>query len=279
MGRVSRWLSLVLAWVVGDVLRVRRAHVEAAMERAGIPDPEGTARAMYRELGRALLELLSLAYRPRAALDVRLEDEMLARLCERGAVIATAHTGGWDTVACAVARRVPLTVVTKRLSVGVLDRVWQGIRLARGVRLSVVGGAARDVLGALSRREVVAMLVDQAPERTRGVARAPFLGAEALIDLAPALCALRARVPLVAAFPMRLPDGTLSVHVAGVLPPPAVPSRLWAERATLQVTAWLEEFVRRNPEQWLWMHRRWKGASAGRVSACAASRGEVSGFT
>lgn len=249
------------------------------MRRAGIPDPFRTARAMYAELGRALFELLRLAYRPRAALAVRIEDAALAWVADRGAVVATAHTSGWDVVACAVARRIPLTVVTKRLSLGMLDRVWQGIRRAQGVRLSVVGKAARDVAQALARGELVAMLVDQAPERTRGIVRTPFLGADALVDLAPALCALRAHVPLVVAFPVRLPDGFLSVHVAGVIEPPAAPTRAWAEQAMIQVTRWLEDFVRQNPEQWLWMHRRWKGADANVSDACVTSRTEVSGFT
>lgn len=249
------------------------------MRRAGIANPVEAASAMYRQLGRSLFELLGLAWRPRALLRARIDDSVLTRAGDRGAVIATAHTGNWDVVACAVARRMPLTVVTKRLSMGMLDRLWQRTRRAQGVRLSLVGKAARDVASALARGELVAMLVDQAPERVRGVVRVSFLGADALVDLAPAFCALRARVPLVAAFPMRLPDGSLSVHVAGVLAPPKVPTRRWAEQAMTQVTWWLESFVRQNPEQWLWMHRRWKGTEAEVSGPCVAARTEVSGFT
>jgi KDO2-lipid IV(A) lauroyltransferase len=270
-------LGAALGWLVGSVIRVRRSHVIAAMQRAGVPDPSRTAAAMYRALGRGLFELLGLPLGLET--PVALPTAILDRLCSagRGAVIATAHTGNWDVVACAIAEQFPLSVVTKRLSVGFLDRIWQGTRRARGVRLITVGGAARSALQAIGRGELVAMLVDQAPERDRAVVRVPFLGAVAVVDLSPALCALRGRAPLVAAFPMRLPDGSLAVHVAGVLDPPRIPSRRWAEESMTQVTAWLEAFVREHPEQWLWMHRRWKGAAT--AGALPLRRDEpVAGF-
>jgi KDO2-lipid IV(A) lauroyltransferase len=259
---LARFLGAVLAFLVGDVLRVRRAHVEHAMARAGVRAPRNTARAMYRSLGRGLFELMGMSLRHEGGIDsVRVPFETLAALRAdgRGAVVATAHTGNWDLAACAIAAHAPLTVVTKRLSVGFLDRLWQGARRARGVRLVQAGSAARAVASALARGELVAMLVDQAPERSRGVVQVTFLGAPALVDLSPALAALRARVPLVAAFPVRDADGGHSVEIAAVIAPPSRPSRRWAEDAMTEVTRRLDAHVRRHPEQWLWMHRRWKG--------------------
>lgn len=171
--------------------------------------------------------------------------------------MATAHTGNWDLVACALAQQIPLTVVTKRLSVGWLNRCWQGLRRGRGVRLVEAGEAAATAANELAAGHWVAALIDQAPERTRGVVAVPFLGASADVDLAPALLALRARCPLVVAFARRTPNGH-TVEVAGVIDPPRRPERAWAEAAMRQATGWLEAFVLRHPEQWLWMHRRWK---------------------
>ncbi|HVU02165.1 MAG TPA: lysophospholipid acyltransferase family protein [Polyangiaceae bacterium] len=262
--RAARLFAAVAAFVVGDLLRVRRAHAERAMTRAGVAEPSDTVRAMYRSLGRGLFELLRLSIRRgRHALAVRapLAELEALRARGRGVVVATAHTGSWDVAACAMARVAPLTVVTKRLSVSVLDRLWQGTRRREGVRLTEAGRAARDVASALRRGEVVAMLVDQAPERARGVVRASFLGAPALVDLAPAYAAMRARAPLVAAFPYRDADGGHGVTLAGVFEPPARAERAWAEETMIAVTRLLDEHVRRRPEQWLWMHRRWKGAA------------------
>jgi len=261
---VAAFFGALLAFVVGDVLRVRREHVERGMARAGVVDPSRTARAMYRELGRGLFELLGLSLRRGSApVAVRAPFDRVASLRAdgRGVIVATAHTGNWDVAACAVARVAPLTVVTKRLSVGILDRLWQGTRRRHGVRLVTAGSASRAVADALRRGELVAMLVDQAPERARAVVRAPFLDEVAEVDLAPALCAQRAHAPLVAAFPYRTDAGAHAIAIAGEFHPPARASRRWAEETMTAVTRLLDAHVRERPAQWLWMHRRWKRAA------------------
>lgn len=255
----------MLAWFVGGVLRVRAAHVIASLERAGVPEPRAVARRMYRSLGRGVFELIELALRPRSSPRVHGLDAVVAAVRNKagtaGVVVATAHTGNWDYAACALATHVDLTVITKRLSVSWLDRWWQGLRAARGVRLVQAGSAARAALAALRRGGWVASMLDQAPERTRGVASVGFLGAVADVDLAPALLAVRARCPLVVACAKRTADGH-AVELLGVLEPPPGANRAWAAFAMREATSMLEQFVRRHPEQWLWMHRRWKRARA-----------------
>jgi KDO2-lipid IV(A) lauroyltransferase len=114
------------------------------------------------------------------------------------------------------------------------------------------------------------MLIDQAPERKRATVVTEFLGQPARVDLAPALMALRARVPLVAVFARRCPDGSCVAELGPVIVPPARPSRRWAEQSMIELTRALEAFVRQNPDQWLWMHRRWKDASDDAVLALLA---------
>lgn len=258
MPALVRALAAVVGFVVGDVLRVRRRHVVESMRRAGLSQPERTASAMYRSLAAGLCELFLARWLERR---VTLDRRALELVAARGAVIATAHTGSFDLLACAAAQRVPLTVVTKRLSIGVFDRLWQGWRARRGVRLAQAGGAARAARRALARGEAVAMLVDQAPERTRGTLVTPFLGQPARVDLAPALLAARAGVPLLVVLGWRTPAGEHRAELCGSLEPPPRAGRAWAEDAMRQATAWLDAFVRAHPEQWLWMHRRWKDGS------------------
>ncbi|MBN1607891.1 MAG: lysophospholipid acyltransferase family protein [Polyangiaceae bacterium] len=264
---VWTWLERVggfVGWLAFSVLRVRREHVLRSLRTARLEPAEQTARAMYRSLGVSLCEFLGMAVLPPETLFARIELDDSRLLAEaRGSIAATAHTANWDLVACAIARRLPLMVVTKRLSLGWLDRLWQTERSKTGLRLTTVGqavGAGREILRAGG---VLAMLVDQAPERARAVIPCAFLGQTAYVDLAPALLAQRFRCPLLAVFPLRRVDGTYALEPAGVLHPPARPSRSWAESAMRQVTVWLEQFVRAHPEQWLWLHRRWKGARVG----------------
>lgn len=277
-----RWLrplGAALGAFVFTVVRVRRAHVIACVTRAGIDAPPRVAAAMYASLGAGLLELLWLAGRPPDALDAVAvftpeADEAIARAAAggRGVLIATAHTGNWDLAACATARwlgraapavgalgpgRGPLHVVTKRLSWRALDRYWQHLRAARGVKLIDARGAVRRVQAALAAGEAVAMMVDQVPERRTGSCVAPFLGAPARHDLAPATLAARAGAPIVVAFGHRASDGRHVMDVYDVLPPQAGPRAI--ADATARIALALERFVEQHPAQWLWLHRRWKG--------------------
>jgi KDO2-lipid IV(A) lauroyltransferase len=215
---------------------------------------------MYRSLGVGVFELLGMLIFPRALLGrVRVDARAIALIeSGRGLVVATAHTGNWDLAACAAAAHVPLTVVTKSLSVRWLDRLWQAARRRRGVKLVGRGEAASVAARALGAGEAVAMLIDQAPERERAITIATFLSERAAVDLSPALVAMRARVPLGLVLARRLADGSHVAELVGVIEPPARASRAWAEQSMQTLTAWLDAWVRRWPEQWLWMHRRWK---------------------
>jgi KDO2-lipid IV(A) lauroyltransferase len=269
--RCASWRALAapgraLGWLVGSVFAVRRKHVLRSLRAAGISPCERIADGMYALLGRGLLELVWVALHPKSPLSelVQLDTSVLRQVQRRGrgAVLATAHTGNWDLVACAVAAELPLVVITKRLSISWLDRAWQGLRSRRGIQLVQAGHAARRAVRALRRGLPVAMLIDQAPERTRATAVCEFLGRPAQVDLAPALVAMRARVPVVVVWPRRRPDGIHVAEVVALLEPPPRPSRDWAQQASCRMTELLDHFVRKHPEQWLWMHRRWKGIGA-----------------
>ncbi|HMJ14520.1 MAG TPA: lysophospholipid acyltransferase family protein [Polyangiaceae bacterium] len=260
-GSFARLLGIALAFFVGRVLAVRRRHVLTALAHAQIADGARVADGMYRSLARGLFELLALGLRTPKSLGerVHIPDDVRALLEPgRGLVVATAHTGNWDLLACAAAQRIPLTVVTKRLSVSFLDRFWQRTRARYGVRWVSVGRVVETAQAALGRGEAVAMLIDQAPERVRARVVVTFLNQVAEVDLAPALVAMRARVPLALVVAERLAGGEQRARLLAHFEPPARPSRRWAEETMLQATRALEGHIRRCPEQWLWMHRRWK---------------------
>jgi KDO2-lipid IV(A) lauroyltransferase len=261
----------VLGFLAGSVVRIRRAHVDAAMRRAGLTKVPARARAMYASLGTAIFEFLWLAGKgapPATALVVG--EGARAMLAEygranrrdghaRGIVVATAHTGNWDFVACALARdHVELSVVTKRLSAPSLDAFWQARRASLGLDLLHGAGVFGRAVQAVERGRAVAVVIDQAPERRSAVTEVSFLGQLALCDTTPALLAARTGVPLVLALARRLPDGRHGVDVPLILDPPSRPSRRWVDDATRALNVALEDFVREHPAQWLWMHRRWK---------------------
>jgi KDO2-lipid IV(A) lauroyltransferase len=266
-------LGAALGFLAGSVLRIRRRHVEASLRAAGIAPAGRIARGVYASLGAGVFELLWLAARPPEALAERYaltpacaEALRAAASLGRGVVVATAHTGNWDLSACAFARWMAtgiasaprFTVVTKRLSWRALDRYWQRLRAERGVVLVEAAGATLAVREALRAGGLVGLLVDQAPERASGVVTLPFLGRPARHDLAPVLLAARAKAPIVMVLGRRAEDGRHVLDVVETIAPAELRGRGAIERATERVAAALEGFVRAQPEQWLWLHRRWK---------------------
>ena len=289
VGLAPWWLlasmGAALGWFAGSLLRIRRAHVEGAMRRAGIALPSSAARAMYRSLGRSVFEFLWMAARgpdatAHAAFDAASHEAWEKAVAHgRGIVLAASHTGNWDFAACALARETDLLVVTKHLRAASLDAFWQATRANRGVSLASAEGAVARSLAVLQRGGSVAMMIDQVPASPLRAVPVDFLGAEAWCDRAAAALAARARAPLVVAASRRDAQGRHVLHVLGVFVPPARPGRAWIDEATAWATRELERFVRTYPSQWLWLHRRWKapegvdrGAEGATLAAPCANR-------
>lgn len=247
--------ALALAWVFGALLRVRRRHVEGALRRAGLALP---AMAVYRELARNVVDLVATACsrEPRLVVLSPGARASLARARARGpVVIAASHTGNWELAAFALAALCPVSVVAKRQGVGLADRFARALRRRFGVAVIEPRGAMACAAAALRAGRVVAMPIDQVPDRAEHGVPCAFLGAQALVDRAPFVLARRARASvLVAAC-----EGG-EVRVLGEVSPDDPPA---AARAA---TALLEGHVRAHPASWLWLHRRWRRPPSARAA-------------
>lgn len=221
------------------------------------------ARASFRHLGLTAVECCQLyaGSAGRLLAGVRLEgiQHLKAALGEgRGVLYLTAHFGNWELLGAAhVLTGFPLSVVARPL-----DNPFLEARLAearRRLRMGLISKreAVPRVREALARGECVGVLLDQDAGR-RGVF-VPFFGQPASTSRALAILAARTRAPVVPAFIRRLPDGA---HLVTLEPP--VPLERSGDRErdirtnTARFTAAIERQVRACPEQWFWVHRRWK---------------------
>jgi lauroyl/myristoyl acyltransferase len=267
----------VLGWLAGSVLRIRRGAVEAAMTRAAVNDPPAEATAMYRGLGEGVVELLWLAgasaERRAEALrtHVRLDDDLAVALiaaAERGPVIlAASHTGNWELIAYGAAQVLAkpgrrLAVVVKPQSVGAFHAFCMNLRKACGLVLIEPQGAFAAARKSLAAGDVIAMAIDQVPDRRRHGVEVPFLGALALADRAPAALARATGATLLvvaASRDGRLQRGHLLAELPGAHPErDEVTASAWIQNATREATRALETFVSVRPASWLWLHRRWR---------------------
>jgi KDO2-lipid IV(A) lauroyltransferase len=147
-----------------------------------------------------------------------------------------------------------------------LDRLTRRLRESAGGEVIAKREAFRAVSDALRRGRVVAVLLDQNASRAEGVF-VPFFGRAASTSRGLALLSLRTGTPIVPAFMYRQPDGRHRMVFESPIPAPSVESLAAAvEEITAICTTRIENAVRERPEQWLWLHRRWRTRPAGETA-------------
>jgi len=269
--------SLRLGSALGDVARalgIRRAVAEANLASA-FPDrsPHERARILadhYRQLGQVACEYARLGELVRApAGQVIAEARGLEHLEEarrggRGAILLTGHYGNFELVGAWLGQRHPVDFVTKPLSNSAVDAMRIRMLAEAEVGFIPLGPGVRRVFAALKKNRWVAMVADQ-DARDHGVF-VPFLGRPSSTPVGPAALALRTGAPIVMGFATRREDGR---HDLDVIPPLEMPGPDEADAVhalTARHAACLEAWVRKHPEMWLWLHRRWKTPPPGPVA-------------
>ena len=242
------------------VLGNLRAAFGAERDEAWLQD---TARGFYRGLGMMLVEFLAAGHRDREDLErnVRMDgrehiDAVLA--AGRGAVFMSGHFGNFEIMLPrAAVAGYPVHGIVKPQSNQLIDAFYNRIRAREGVGLIRTGGAFQGALDVLSGGGFVGLLGDQdAGSKGQFV---EFLGRPASVNRGPARMAVKAGCPIVMVFVSRQPDGS---HVLRVEPPLEIDPAWDEEEAVVRLTelhtARLEAAVRAEPDQYYWIHRRWK---------------------
>jgi KDO2-lipid IV(A) lauroyltransferase len=197
--------------------------------------------------------------------DQAAESALDRAIAEGPVVLFASHTGNWELAAAAAAallraRQRRLVVVAKAIKDGRVDAFVARLRSTLGVTVLPPAGALANARRALEAGDVVAMPIDQVPERTAHATEVEFLGRPAFVDRAPAVLAWRARATILVVATERAPE--TQTHVVRVLrtiaPPRQARAAEWAVTASADATASLEAFVRRAPAAWFWLHRRWR---------------------
>jgi KDO2-lipid IV(A) lauroyltransferase len=251
-----------LAWLA---LPRRRAVTRENLARAfGAERPPAAlrrlARRSFEHLGMNLVETCGLLFRPPSALLSRVDlagGEHLEKAAGegKGVLLLSAHLGNWELLAPAHALTAfELSVVVRPLDQPLLDRIVERFRRRSGVELIAKRRALREVLAALRRGRMVGVLLDQNAARAEGVF-APFFGIPASTSKGLAVISLRTGAPVVPVFIRRADGGRHRVEVEAPLPVPAGGDVV---AYTAAFNRAIEAAVRRAPEQWFWMHERWR---------------------
>jgi KDO2-lipid IV(A) lauroyltransferase len=244
--------------------RIALANLAQAFPDLPPEDRRRICRGSYQHFGLMIMELAALLERPLPETLARIQidglDHLRASMDRYGrALLLTGHLGNWELlpVACRLTAY-RLSVVLRPLDAPWLDRLATRLRQRSGVELIDKHAALRPLLRALAAGRMVGVLLDQNAARREGVF-VPFFGRPASTSRSLAVLALRTGTPIVPAFIRREERGTHRVVVGPALPLP-VSGELEASIAVLtaQCTEAIEAAIRETPEQWLWMHNRWR---------------------
>jgi KDO2-lipid IV(A) lauroyltransferase len=189
----------------------------------------------------------------------------------RGVIFLTGHFGAWELSCFAHALYGnPMKFVVREIDNARVDRLIATYRGLSGNTAIEKKHASRDILKALRRNETVGILVDQNTTRDEGVF-ANFFGIPACTTPAIATLALRTGATVVPGFLIWDPKSrTHRLHFEAPveLITTGDPARDVVEN-TQAFNAVLENMIRQYPEQWLWIHRRWKTRPEGEASLYA----------
>lgn len=222
------------------------------------------SKAVYRHLGLVAAETFEIPELTRANIsklvDIDTLDENLLRLPGDGPLILfTGHHGNWELLAATLALLArPVAVIYRPLDSVLLENLLAWIRTSKGNEVLPKERAMLPIVRRLRKGEVVGILIDQNMAWQEGVF-VDFFGQPACTTDGLALVALRSDIPVVPAFMVRTPSGTYRLIVENPVPVIKTGDKNRDVIINTQnFTRVIEDIVRKYPEQWLWIHQRWK---------------------
>ena len=275
VGAMPAWLARATGAGLGATFyaldrshrRVAIANLTQCFPARSDDERRAIARRMFQHFGILLVELLRFgrlspeAMRARVVIDG--EERVRAAYAKgKGVLFFTGHFGFWEMHAVVHALVFqPIGVLARPLDNPGLHDLLEEMRQRTGNTVIYREGAVRKVLRMLTAGQGVAMLIDQHMHSPDAI-WVQFFQRPAATTSTLAALALRTGAPVVPVFAVPMPDGRLRLIYEHPVAPPAPDAPDPVRDFTQRCTDVLEMYVRRQPELWLWMHRRWRDAPA-----------------
>lgn len=215
------------------------------------------ARETYINIGLTFIEMLLIPKFTGHLLKMvdMSESYILKRALDmgNGVILVSCHFGSWELNGAAIATSgFPVTVVVKRQANPYIDSLINLNRERVGMNIIAQGAAVKHIIRALRKHEIIGLISDQ--DAGRDGIFVDFFGRKASTPRGAAQLALKYNAPIVVVMTLRTGNGKfksifkeVSVHVDDTI-----------ESVTQRYTTVMENIIRRYPEQYFWMHRRWK---------------------
>ncbi len=265
-------LGCAIGWCLQHVIRFRRTVILTQMQWVfghadGTRDTATLLRQHYRHLGLLLIEILQLPGISQRRIADRgtihgLDNIERATAAGKGALLLTGHIGSWELggAICAAAGY-KLNAIGKEMKSGPGNVMIQLMRDDNGIHTITRRNSMKEILSTLKRNEAIIVMLDQNMTSKEGVF-VDFFGMPACTMPALAVLAAKSEATILPVCTFRDPCDSRRHHLV-VREPVSLesPHRRSMDNIihnTSRFTKILESMILEHPEQWLWIHKRWK---------------------
>jgi KDO2-lipid IV(A) lauroyltransferase len=259
---VGAFFGKILFIFDGKHRKIAYENLKPSFPDKSDPELAEIIKKLYDNMGRGFTEFLYLPKLPleklKRLVKVEGEEHLKAALQKgKGVIVIVSHFGNWELMGARYTEYGSSTVIAFPQSNSLTDKVITKYRTNTGMRIIFTGNAVKEIFRALRSNGMVGFLADQ-DAHGEGVF-IDFFGRPASTNRGPAVMALRTKAAIITSFIVREKDNTFTLHIEPEIPLVDTGNfEADVRKNTENWSAVLERYVRSYPEQWFWVHRRWK---------------------
>jgi KDO2-lipid IV(A) lauroyltransferase len=258
----------VIAFIFYYFIPIRKKvvikNLQIAFPNVNLSSIKQLSYKVYRSFAITLVEIMYLPYLTKKELMDKVEcsnpDLIVDMYGEgKGVILLSSHFGNWEYIATSVALQIgiPFSVIVKPLRNPLVYEWMNKARTKLTNEIVPLGISIRKTYQTLKEKKIVAMVADQRGPR-EGV-KVKFFNRDVSVYTGPAALALKTRAPIIYGIPVRQKDYKYKTELVEIsienLPENDEEKIV---ELSQRHTAYLEKVISEHPEQWLWMHDRWK---------------------
>ena len=265
---LSRKFSFLIAALFYYIIPIRKKTVLENLHNA-FPDYDekklkSIAFGSYKSFAIALAEILYIPAMSREDIEKQVDCNNLELIREKyeennGVILLSAHFGNWEFMATSLAAQlnIPISVVIKPQRNPFVTNWMNRARTKWNNEIVPLGISIRQTYQTLKDKKVVAMVADQrGPEESIKI---NFFGSDLTVLTGPAVLALKTGAPVLYGISVRQDDysyKSVMTEISKENLPESNEEKI--KELSQRHMSYLEGYIRKYPEQWLWMHKRWK---------------------
>ena len=258
-------------------------NLRSAVSREAITlasTPEELIKLNFRILGKSFVEIVKIYYGRGEEIirEVEIkgaENFKKAQAKGAGVIFISGHCGNWELTGIALSQKLSsIQGIARQLDNPYLNNHIELVRKKYGNSVIYKKGALKKILLALRDNRTVGILMDQSVVRSEGVI-AEFLGKRARIMKIPAIIARKTGAPVLPVFIKRQKNGHLIEIQEEIQLDTAEDYDNAVYNDTVNFARRIEEYIRNNPAEWLWIHRRWKKIKEDQCSVTQVSKNDI----